>query len=306
VTVDTIAGNVPVPLLSSLLNPVTDTLNDTLAAATDLSLDGPPPDRRFDATYRAAISTSSDVDNYRLRAPAASGTAPMNLNVMAWGLDADPLDPRVRVFDADGAPVAFQVLANNAGLFSVQVLNVRPGAYYYVQVSSRTAGGTGSYFLGADFNQFAPTAYDGLARDTVNPGATKTGTFTVAEAGIFQFALGAQALAPGSGAVTMTVLDAYGRVVFTLDATAGQPPVTAVQYLAAGTYTVRYAYRGISGTTAAPLRFDLFLLQLSEGVGPYATTTTEAPDETTEAEEPRRYTYEGSSDTRPDGYWYYF
>jgi hypothetical protein len=306
VTVDTIAGNVPVPLLSSLLNPVTDALNDTLATATDLSLDGPPPDRRFDATHRAAISSSSDVDNYRVRAPAASGSAPLNLNVMVWGLDAAPLSPRVRVFDAAGNPVAFQVLANEAGLFSVQVLGVRPGADYYVQVSSRTPGGTGRYFLGADFNQLAPTTYDGLTSDTLNPGATTTGTFTVAEAGVFQFALAARTLAPGGGGVTMTVLDAAGRVVFTLDATAGQPGATAVKYLAAGSYTVRYDYRGVSGAPAAPLRFDLFLLQLSGGVGPYATATTAAPDGTVEPDESPRYAYEGSSDTRPDGYWYYF
>src|SRR4029077_21054162 len=118
-------------------------VNDTLAAATDLLTDwgNNPPDQRFDYSHRGVIEDGTDTDYYSIHAPAASGTAPMNLNVLVWGLDAHPLDPRVRVYDAGGNPVAFQVLANDAGLMSVQVLGVTPGADYYVRVSARVPGG---------------------------------------------------------------------------------------------------------------------------------------------------------------------
>lgn len=330
-TVDTINLNIPVPLLSSLLTPVTDLLNNTLDAATDLTSPSPTkPDARFDATARGAIGSSSDTDYYKVRAPLASGTAPMALNVMVWGTGGNPLDPRARVYDANGNPVAFRVLANETGLFSVEVDNATPGTTHYLQVSARTPGGangTGTYFLGADFNQFAPTAYDALGGDTLDTKTTtRTATLNVSDAGIFQFALAAQG---ASGGVTMTVLDASGRVVFTLDATAGQPMTTAVQYLAAGSYTVRYTYRGSSPAPSSPVRYDLFLLKLSDGIGPYASrTTTAAPGDSTSSstsppppsgspdtsgsppatysDSSPGYTYDSSSGTTTSGSYYYF
>ena len=245
--VDGVTLNAALSPLTAILDPTLQLrLGDALTTVVDLlPLGGQPTDRRFDATHRAAIEDSGDTDTYRLRAPTAAGSAPLNLNVMVWGTDADPLDPRVRVFDADGRPVAFQVLANEAGLMSVQVLGVAPGADYYVRVSARdgSANATGSYFLGADFNQFAPTEYDGVAGGTLDAeGPSDTGRLSV-EAGVFQFALSADLMGAGAGGVTMTVRDAAGNVVVSLSATAGQPAVTAVRYLSAGTYTVQYTYR---------------------------------------------------------------
>lgn len=313
-TVDGVTLNAALSPVASLLEPTLDLrLNDTLATATDLLLGERPTDRRFDYTYRGVIEDNEDTDFYRLRAPAADGSAPLNLNVMVWGLDADPLDPRVRVFDADGRPVAFQVLANEAGLMSVQVLGVTPGADFYIQVAARDGGvnATGSYFLGADFNQFAPTEYDGVAGGILDAkNKSDTGRLTV-EAGVFQFALSADLLGAGGGSVTMTVRDAAGNVVVRLNATAGQPTVTAVSYLAAGTYTVRYDYRSPAGSIAAPVRYSLFLLQLSDGVGPYATSTstshgTSSDSDGSTSDSDSGYTYTGSSDTDSDGYGYYF
>ena len=172
-TVDGVTLNAALSPLTAILEPTLQLrLGDTLTTVVDLLplVGSQPTDRRFDYTHRAAISDSGDTDTYRLRAPAADGSAPLNLNVMVWGTDADPLDPRVRVTDAGGRPVAFQVLANEAGLMSVQVLGVTPGADYHVQVSARDGGAnaTGSYFFGADFNQYAPTEYDGVAGGTLD------------------------------------------------------------------------------------------------------------------------------------------
>lgn len=273
-TVDTVnLDAVPLPLLSSLLSPVLDLgLNDTLSTATDLSaLLAPPTDARFDATYRGVIEGRSDVDNYKLRAPA--GTGLVSLNVLVWGTGSAPLNPRVRVYDAAGAPVAYRVLANDAGVFSVVVDAAAPGATYYVSVAARTPGAansTGAYFLGADFNHFEQPVPTAVAAGTVDAGATRTETLTVGTGRVFQFGLSADALGGAAGVVTMTVLDAAGKVVFTLEATAGQPLVTTVRYLGPGTYTVRYATRG----TTNPLGFGLYLLELSEDVGPRPTTTT--------------------------------
>lgn len=276
--------------LGSLLAPVTNLLggvldlgtNDLLGLATILSpTPKPVPDARFDYTYRGVIESKSDVDDYKIHAPAATAAGPMNLNVMVWGTDALALNPRLRVFDAAGNPVAFQVLANDTGIFSLQVPNVTPGADYYVQVAARNPGAAnslGSYFLGADFNQLAPTTYDALPGGTLNPGGSTTDTLTVTTGALFQFALGAAVSQSGAGAVTMTVTDATGNVWATETATAGQPTVTDIEYLPAGTYTVRYTYSAVSGATNVGVNYELFLLQLSDPVGPYMSGTTGTGD----------------------------
>ncbi len=277
-TVDTInLDMIPLPVVSALLDPVLVDLglNDTLSTATDLSaLLAPPTDARFDATYRGVIESRFDTDTYKLRAPA--GTGPVSLNVLVWGTDRSPLNPRVRVYDAAGAPVAYRVLANDAGVFSVVVDAATPGATYYVAVAARTPGAansTGEYFLGADFNHFEQVTPTTLAADTVAAGTTRTEALAVTQGRVFQFGLSADALGGAAGVVTMTVLDAAGKVVFALEATAGQPLVTTVRYLEPGTYTVRYTTRG----TTTRLGYGLYLLELSDDVGPMPTTTTTRP-----------------------------
>src|SRR5207237_3729346 len=98
-----------------------------------------------------------------------------------------------------------------------------------------------------DFNRSAPVAFAGADTGTAAAGSTVTTAMTVAQSGLFEFALSAGrfAAADAGAAVTMTVYDAAGNAVFSLTAAAGQPTATTFRYLAAGAYTVRYT------TTAA-------------------------------------------------------
>jgi hypothetical protein len=306
--------------LGGVLAPITNLLggvldghtNDTLGSALGLN---PPSttDARFDAIYRGVIEDATDLDTYRVHTGKFAAGSTVNLDVMVWALDTTPLNPRVRVFDAAGNPVAFQVLANDTGIFSLQVLNAVAGQDYFLQVSARNPGGangTGNYFLAADFNQSAAITYTGMAAGTVQSGTTDAGTISFEQAELFQFALSADLLGAGSGSVTMTVTDSTGRVVFTLSATAGQPTATVTQYMAPGTYAVSYSFGGSSGT-AAPVGYDLFLLQLTEPVGPYgssaSTTTsggTQDPGTTSTPNGSSTYYYSTSSTSRTSSYGY--
>jgi hypothetical protein len=247
--------------------------NDTLASALNLA-PKPTTDQRFDATYRGVIEDATDTDTYRVSTAAFAAGTPVTLDAMVWGTDSTPLNPRVRVFDAAGNPVAFQVLANDAGLFSLQVPNAVAGQSYYVQVAARTPGGangTGGYFLAADFNRSALVAYAGVDTGTTAAGSSATTAMTIQQAGLFEFALsaGRYAAADAGAAVTMTVYDAAGNALFSLTAIAGQPTATTFRYLAAGAYTVRY-----TTTAAGPVGYDLYALDLSDPVGPAKTTTS--------------------------------
>ena len=312
-------GSVLAPL-GPLLSPVLDGhTNDTLGLATVLApLAKPAPDSRFDFSYRGVIEDNSDVDDYKIHAPSVPTSGSLTLDVMVWGLQPGGLDPRVSVYDAaTGTPVAFQVLANDAGVMAVQIPNVSATADYVLSVKAREPGGdhaTGSYFLAADFNQFALTTFDGVSTNTLAPAATDTAQLTVTEAAVYEFALAANLVQPGSGqagGVVMTVTDAAGNVVLTLSVDAGQPAVTTAKYLACGTYTVTYRYRSVGGNPAGAVRYSLFLLQVTDGVGPYApdstssgsTDTTSSGGSTTSS---GGYTYSGSSTTQSSGGYYYF
>jgi Matrixin len=304
--------------LGGLLAPLTNTVGAILDGHTNDVLSGAtliPPrttsDSRFDAIYRGVIEDATDVDFYRIStAKYAAGTA-VTLNVIVWGLDADPLDPRVRMFDAAGNPVAFQVLANDTGVFSLQVLNATAGTYY-VQVTARNPGGahgTGSYFMGADFNQSAPTVYDGVAAGSVGQGAADTGSMTLEDNRLLQFALAPDPAQPGS-TVTMTVYDDTGAAVLSLTAVGGQPTVTTTRYLRGGNYTIRY-----TSSSGPAVNYSLFLLLLSDEVGPYATSTASPPSSDNGGSPPpdgsnpppdSSYTYSGSSTSKSIGYGYTF
>jgi hypothetical protein len=308
-TVDTGATGTP-PAPAGWVAPVADGhTNDTFARATPLALASALSwDTRFDAAARGVIEDAGDTDFYRISAPASTHGAALDLNVAVWSADGS-LAPRVRVFDAVGRPVAFRVLANDPWVMSVWVPNAVPGSQYVVQVSAKNPGGangTGGYFLGADFNTDVPPEVQEVGRNTLSAAApSDTGKLTVNREGIYQFALFAEPLAAGAGGVTMTVTDSAGKVVFTLSAESGQPAVTASQYLAAGTYTVAYRYRSLADQVAAPVVYHLALLQLSEGVGPYATTTSTLGDTTTTTESD--ITYIGTTSTTTLlGYWYFF
>ena len=259
---------------------------------------------QFDVEYRGSIEDATDTDFYRVHSPAtANGTA--TLNVVAWSTDG-ALNPRVRVFDARGNAVAFQVLANSAGVMSVAIPNAPADVDFIIQISARTPGGannTGGYYFGADFNQSVTAAAQEIGGGTLSSSApTGTAQFTVTDGGIYQFALFSEALAAGAGGTTLTVTDATGKAVLVLDAVSGQPAVTVAQYLAAGVYTFKYTYHTVSGQSAAPIRYHLALLKLTEGVGTYAPPLTSPLPPP--AYSPTVYT--APSLPVPMGLWYFF
>jgi hypothetical protein len=230
---------------------------------------------------------------------------------MVWALQAGGLDPRISVYTAaTGAPVAFQVLSNDSGVMAVQIPNASATTDYIVSVKARTAGGahgTGSYFLAADFNQLALTTLDGVTKNSLAPGTSDPAQLTIDEAAVYEFGLAASMLDTGAGqagGVVMTVTDESGQVVLTLALDAGQPAVTAARYLACGTYTVSYQYRSVSGKPAGAVEYSLFLLQVTDGVGPYAPGSGGSSGGSTT--DSGGYTYTGSSTTRPSGNYYYF
>jgi hypothetical protein len=306
-------GSVLAPL-GPLLSPILDGhTNDLLGLAQVLvPLPKPAPDSRFDFTYRGVIEDNADVDNYKIHAPSAPASGSLTLDVLVWALQTNGLDPRISVYNsATGAPIAFQVLANDAGVMSIQIPNASATMDYTVSIKARTTSGshrTGSYVLAADFNQLARTNFDGVSTNALAPSATDSAALTINEAAIYEFALSAAMLQTSggqAGGVVMTVTDATGNTVFSFAVDAGQTAVTTSRYLAIGTYTVTYTYRTVSGPPAGSIQYSLFMLQVTDGVGPYAPggSNSSPSGGTTNS---GGYTYAGSSTSKPSGDYYFF
>jgi hypothetical protein len=250
--------------------------NDTLSKATDLVKNNMSTGYTT-FLYGGVISSSTDVDYYVLKSPNTSGIYSYTMTTDAWAADANGLNPVVHVFDSHGKPLAAQVLANSPGLYTLQLANVVPNTSYYVEV----VGGVGSpnspanYTLAVEVDTSTPVSLTMLGSSTLTAAAsTDTATLTMTENGLFNFVLGAGATTSTDAVVSMSVYDSSGSVVLSLNVSAGQPPETAITFLAAGTYTLCFSASSASG--GAPAAYDYWLVGqlLSEDIGPLYTGGT--------------------------------
>jgi predicted Zn-dependent protease len=289
--------------LNSMITPVWTFIsdghtNDNLLSATVLAPKwGATSDARFQYLYTASLVDSSDVDYYQIRSPqAATGGAPQVMVAMAWAMDAtNPLYSRVSVFDASGNPIPVAVLANASGSYTVQVTNTTPNATYYVKVYPLNPGGTnsvGNYFLGVNFHSTPPVALQNWGAGTLAAATpTTVSTLTTTQSELINLSLtAAPSNSPAPGTVTLTITDAKANVLATLIATSGQPPVTAVLSLQAGTYTFTYTVKGSGGAPPTPTNYWLDGEVLSDPLGAYTTGPNSNPP-------PSSTTYSGSSST---------
>jgi hypothetical protein len=261
-------------LASTVDNTLTNTLLQT--ATRLLPLESTKSDQRFDFIHEASINFLTPQHYYEIQAPASATTDSYTMHAIAWGTDSNGLAPVIHVFDANQNPMAVQVLANGGGFYSVQIMKAVPGANYYIEVAAlnpRGPNNSGDFELGVKFDTNPPVVLDQLGSGTLaTPASTNSATLTMSQNGLFHFVLAADNGGAASSAdVTMTVYDQSGNAVLTLDAVTGQSPVSAVVYLQAGTYTIRYSVKSASGTYA-PTDYWLLGELLSDPIGPYYTS----------------------------------
>jgi hypothetical protein len=254
--------------------------DDTIATATSAARTAlASNDQAFDYALRAVLADSTDVDVYKVQSNAVAAGQTQALVVMVWADNPDALDPRVRVFDALGNRVAFQVIANQDGLFSIQIPNVGSNAAYYISVAAQAPGSgrdIGGYTLGVNFLQSAPVTFTSVATGNLSSDApTAAGTLSIAKDQLMTFALAANTASGRPVAVTLTVTDDAGRVVFTLTARSGEPPRTFTAYVRPGSYRFAYSAVALDGGALPPdVSYGLYAAAMSDGIGPLRTDTT--------------------------------
>jgi Matrixin len=270
--------------------PVSDNhTNDAITTATNI-----PPrrgnllDARFDYMYRGVICDSTDMDYYKVQSLSVTD---QKLNVLVWSLDGR-LVPKIEVYDATYKPVAYQLLGNEDGTFSVEILNVIPGANYFIKLAATYptgSRGTGAYFMGVDFSTKSPTSMQSYAAGTLTAAAPKqVSVLRVGQNSLFEFILSPDAgLAGAWTQVAMDIYDDTGKLVFRLLAYSGELASTGHVYLEAGTYTVRYSAAAPPGGPLGPVAYSLTGQLISGPIGPQTsdgsssgTPTTVSPPST--------------------------
>jgi hypothetical protein len=277
-----IVGIVP-QLIPGVVNTVNH-VNTSIASATMLTAPwGSTTDQRFNDLYQANLVYGGDADYYKFQSPAAaSPSGSYALDAIVWQTDPGGLAPALHLFDANGNPLAAQMLADTPGVFTVQVLGAAPGTLFYLEVVGQTtsgAGSTGGYVCGVKFNVQPEPAATLLGGNTL-PAATSTDTGVMAmnQNGVFYFELAA-ATAGSASSVTMTVTNAQGQAVLSLSAAAAAPPRTAAVYLPAGVYTMHYSISA-GYTPPGPTIYWLLGKILSDPIGPYYSGTNPPPSST--------------------------
>jgi len=277
--------------------------NETLAAAT-LVAGRSRADGGFGVDVKGVISDTRDVDFYKLQAPKARPGSPNpNLVVMVYAADLNGLDPVIHLYNDKQQLLPYRVLSNDAGVMSVQTDTVPAGRYVWVRVSARDASvtlhATGTYGFVADFGSKPVVDFNSLYTATLNDTQpADQATLTVKRGALMIFILGSRTTDGRDADLLMTVYDAGGHAVFTIDSKSNRASATRTLYLAAGTYTVKYSAAG-PGLTKG-LTYNLQAMTLTDNIGPYSTT-----DSTGTYSDPG-YTYSGSSSTTSYSNQYWF
>jgi len=320
-------------LLATIPNVVNTTLNgvlaatdldNTLTAATSLvpAVNGLVSGRWTDVVH-GTLADAFDKDYYKVQAPLSADGSSENLVAMAWAQTWTSFNPSIKVYDANGNELPFQVLANSSGLFSLQIPKLQAGAIYYVQMAPQNVAGLVTnllYYMAIDFSQRPLIDFSMVGSNTLNQNSSQdSGTLTMNSTKLVEFSVTAQAQSPST--VSMTITDSYGNVVLSLTADAGQPSVTEAVLLKAGNYTIRYRAWAPPFETLPATTYFLYMNVLNDGVGTYSTNTSSDPGTTSSgsgstttttsgssssSSSNSGYTYTGSTSPSDPGYPYFY
>ncbi len=240
--------------------------NDTAPFATTLPTAlGFPANTRYRTT--AGISPAADADFYRVRSPRAPSGSLVVLTATVRAVAPNGAVQRIEVYDARQVRVPATLLSNGNGTFTVQATGLAANTDYYVRVGG---GLTGNYQLDVGFGSKATTLTT-FSTGTVPAGGTVAAPLYLGQTQVFAFNL---AVTGGTGTpVTLTIADSLGRVVFSLDGTAGDTVSGVTPLLAPGEYRLTVSAVG----STSPVGFTLRGGVITDPIGPQLADSATAP-----------------------------
>lgn len=248
--------------------------NDTLASATLLETTiGFLANSRYE--LQSALSSSSDRDLFRFRAPAFASPT-LSIAVDPVGIENPNLD--VILLSDRGDRVASQLTRKPDGGLTIVVTNPVPNEQYVLFV--RTAAGSsvsrGNYVASVDFATESANLMRGVFAGNVTASGENVSRFTTFKTQLFRFDLSAQAASVDAG-VQLNIYDAKtGNIVSSFAAATGVQR-TAYVWLGAGEYYFVVTSRSRLGTPALAASFSLRADVISDDQGPNPIDPTKPP-----------------------------
>jgi hypothetical protein len=227
----------------------------------------------------ASLSTSTEVDSYRIASPSTSNGQSLVLTATVRAIAPNGVAPRVTILDGNQNLISGQILANGNGTFTIQAANLKPGGNYYVQVSSDgSAASVGNYSLNAVFSTSAANLSTFASGSLSASAPQQSYNFYVGESQLFQFLLAANgSSAPAGSAVQMTIKDSSGNVVYTLTALAGDTVSSNALLLTPGAYTLSFTALAPPGDPIPALSYSLMGESISDPIGVAINDPTTTP-----------------------------
>jgi hypothetical protein len=255
--------------------------NGTLATASALTLS------YGGVAFQADISSMSDLDYYKVTAPAGtSGTLTVSVDARNLSL----FDPMVSVFSSSGTLLGTASASTYGDVATVNLTGLVAGQTYYFEVSGATTDvfGMGAYKLSAQFGGFTPPTISPDAFEPNNSAASATNfgkvssvsqtgltlssstdvdyySFVSAGRGTFQVSV---TPTQGSGALSLTVLNAQQTVL-----ASGQSQTGGVSLSVSLASGVQY-YVKVSSPSGSLFAYNLTIGAASGGGGTSSTGTS--------------------------------
>jgi hypothetical protein len=227
-----------------------------------------------------SLSTASDVTLYRFPSADSQNGQSLVLTATVRSLAPNGTVPRVAILDGNMNPISSQILANGDGTFTVQATGLKSGGNYYLRVTSNGSptDSAGNYALDAEFGTASAALSTFATGNLAASTPQQSDNFYVGESQLMQFLLSADAAgAPSGTSVRMTILDKDGKVVYSLNAAAGDTVSGGAVFLTPGAYTIQFSVLGLTGGTAAPIAYSLKGESISDPIGPVLEDPTLTP-----------------------------
>jgi hypothetical protein len=224
------------------------------------------------------IAATGQAYYYQITTPKVPSGGTETLTISANGTDAVALNPNITVFTASQSPVAFSVINNGGGTFTVQQSGVSAGTTYFIEVNALPNGAqaVGNYSLSVQVNDDSATTFTQLDSATMSQATLVTyQNMNVSASGLFEFDLSSNiGTSTTASAVRMTIYDQNNNQIFTLVSYANQAASTGFVFLSAGNYTVRFNAATQSGAPLPNLNWLLCaqVVSSAQSVGVVDTT----------------------------------
>jgi hypothetical protein len=262
--------------------------NGTLAKAVSLNQLVYQLNQAYDYSLTATLTGTSDLDYYKLVAPAATASGPQTMIATVTRTGKSTLDPELTAYDASGNEVNAEILANDGNSYTVQVVGATPGATYYLCVSTNDfetnpANLKGDYVLGINF-QSTPIVLETYVDDSLSV-SDQVDTFSLqsTQSQVVELVLSATTGDTGSTvptAVRLNIYDATGAVVASLTCQDGDT-VSQNVFLAQGNYVMRFVAATQDGSALPQVSYTLQGRVISGPQDPLPIDPTLDPTQTT-------------------------